>query len=221
MMTKRTTQLGGYDTASHGWTLTGFELTEPFPVTNLVEVPGRIKGALDLSFALTGEPTYSTRDLLITLELSAGTHQERELEIAELTNTLHGRRVEITPPDRPNHYAVGQLTVTKLFNNNAHASVEIAGICEPWLYSRTEAKVTLKATSTEQTALLANLGAMPMVPVLVVAGGSISVTYDNATLTLATGTHKWPHLYLTPGEHLLKYKGSGTLTITYQEAVLR
>ena len=221
MLTKRTIQLGGYDTASHGWTLTGFELTEPYPVTNLVDVPGRIKGALDLSFALTGEPTYSTRELLVTLELSEGTRQERELKIAEMTNRLHGRRVEIISPDRPNYYAVGQITVAKLFNNHNHASVEITGICEPWLYDSTEAVTTLKATSTEQTALLANLGAMPVVPVLTVAGGSISVTYDNATLNIAAGSYKWPQLYLTPGEHLLKYKGSGTLTITYREAVLR
>lgn len=221
MLTKRTIQLGGYDTALHGWTLTGMELTEPYPVTNFVDVPGRIKGSLDLSYALTGEPSYSTRDLLVTLELSEGTRQQRELKIAELVNSLHGRRVDIIIPDRPNHYAIGQLSVLKLFNNHAHASVEITGICEPWLYSITEAEVVLQAKSTEQTALLANLGAMPMVPVLKVAGGSISVTYDNATLSMEAGTHKWSHLYLTPGEHLLKYKGTGTLTITYREAVLR
>lgn len=221
MLTKRTIQLGGYDTASHGWTLTGLELREPYPVQNIVEVPGRIKGALDLSLALTGEPTYSTRDLYVTLEISVGDRHEREHLIMELTNLLHGRRVEIISPDRPDYYAVGQLTVTKLFNNHAHGSVEIAGVCEPWLYASQETEVVVQATATEQTALLANLGVMSMVPQLVVTGGSVALTYADATLSLSQGTHEWPHLYLTPGEHLIKYTGTGKLSIKYREGVIR
>ena len=221
MLTKRTISLGGYDTASHGWTLAGLGFTEPAPVTNLVEVPGRSRGPLDLSLALTGEPTYSTRELLVTLELSEGTYRDRELKISAITNQLHGRQVEIILPDRPSYYAVGQLTVTKLFNNHAHASIEIAGLCEPWLYANLETEVPLQATSTEKTTTIYNQGAMPVVPVLTVTGGSVALTYNGATQNMEAGTYKWPHLYLTPGEHAVKYKGSGKITITFREAVLR
>lgn len=221
MLTKRTLQLGGYDTASHDWTLTGLNFAEPLPVTNMVSVPGRIKGDLDLSYALTNEPTYGSRDFYATLECSAADYRERELKIADLTNRIHGRRIEIIIPDRPSHYAVGQLTVTKLFNNHAHASVEITGTCEPWLYSAVETEVTLQASTTVKSALLANLGVMSVVPVLTVTGGSVALTYADATLNMAPGTHKWPHLYLTPGEHPVSYTGNGKLVITYREAVLR
>lgn len=221
MLTKRTTQLGGYDTASHGWTLTGFELTEPTPVTNFVDIPGRIKGALDLSLALTGEPVYSTRDLLVTLEISSGDREEREAKIMELTNKLHGRRVNIICPDRPRHYAVGTLTVTKLFNNHAHGSVEISGVCEPWLYSAEEISTQVQASSTKKTIVLYNLGAMPFVPTLVVAGGSVTLTYKGASITFSAGTYKWPKLYMAPGEHELAYEGTGKVSITYREGVIR
>lgn len=69
--------------------------------------------------------------------------------------------------------------------------------------------------------MILNQGAMSVVPVLTVTGGSVALTYNGATQDMATGTYKWPHLYLTPGEHLVKYKGSGKLTITFREAVLR
>lgn len=220
MLTKRTTQMGGYDTASHGWTLTGFHLAEPYPVTNIVSVPGRIRGDLDLSYALSSEPTYSSRELLVTLEISSGDRALRESIISEMTNLLHGRKVKIIPPDHPNHYALGQLTVAKQFSNNAHAAVEITGICEPWLYMAQEHVVALQATSTKQTAKVVNLGVMSVVPVLEVTGGSVSLTYNSATLNLSAGTHKWPHLFLTPGEHTVEYSGSGSIRITYQEGVI-
>lgn len=220
MLTKRTMQLGDYDTASHGWTLAGFNLAEPYPVTNLVSVPGRIKGDLDLSYALSDEPTYSSRDLLVTLELSVGDRNHRETIISELTNLFHGRRVKITPPDHPDHYAVGQLTVTKLYSDNAHASVEIAGICEPWLYMAQEHIVNLTASTTKKTAYVVNLGVMPVVPILQVLGGEVSLTYNGATKTMTAGTYKWPHLFLTPGEHTVEYSGSGSIRITYQEGVI-
>lgn len=220
MLTKRTIHLGGYNTASHGWTLAGLELTEPEQVTNYVDVPGRIKGPLDMSTALTGWPAYTSRDLLVTLEISQGDRQERELIIAELTNRLHGQRVEIIHPDRPHHYAVGRLSVRRLYNNPAHGSVEITGTCEPWLYAAEETQVPLTAASTEKTVTLLNQGAMPVVP-LIQVGGSVRLTYNGASLALSAGTYEWPELYLTPGEHKIAYTGTGAFTITYREAVLR
>ena len=221
MLHKRTLHLGSYDTAAHGWTLAALELTEPDPVTNIVDVPGRIRGSLDLSRVNTGEPEYTTRTLNATLEISTGDRLEREVKIADLTNQIHGRQLEVIHPDRPNHYAVGLLTVTRLYNDHAHGAVEIFGTCEPWLYSATETVVPLQATTTERTVNLLNMGAMPVVPVLLVEGGSVRLTYNGATREMAAGTYKWPHLFLTPGEHPVRYTGTGKITITYQEAVIR
>lgn len=221
MLTKRTIKLGGYDTAAHGWTLASLEFPEPPPVTNFVDVPGRIKGPLDLSRALTDWPTYGSRDLFVSLEISTGDRDSREEIIAELINQTHGQRKEFVIPDRPNHYGVGLLTVTKLYNDHAHGAVEITGICEPWLYSELETVRELRATSTAQIAELVNLGAMPVTPVLTVTDLSVMLTYNGASLSMAEGTYEWPHLFLTPGEHEVTYVGDGTLRISYREAVLR
>lgn len=221
MLTKRTIKLGGYDTAAHGWTLAGLEFPEPQPVTNFVDVPGRIKGPLDLSRALTDWPVYGSRDLRVTLEISTGDREQREAIIAELINQTHGQRKEFVLPDRPNHYGVGLLTVTKLYNDHAHGAVEITGVCEPWLYEDAETVTVLRATPTAQTARIYNQGTMPVVPVLTVTELSLMLTYNGSSLSLGVGNYEWPHLFLTPGEHEVTYIGDGTLRISYREAVLR
>lgn len=225
-MKKRTIQLGDYDTAAHGlWTLTAWSFPEPAMEENLVQVPGRTKGPLDLSTALTdGEPSYTSRPLSITLESSEGDRPAREARISEMVNMLNGRRVDIVLPDHPLHYATGRLTVKTLYNDLAHASVEVAGVCEPWLYAKEETTVLLQATAAQQAVRLRNAGAMPVVPVLEIAaeaGSSVLLGYGAASQALPAGTYTWPALRLTPGDHVLTYSGAGTVTIKYREAVLR
>ena len=224
-MVKRTVQLGDYDTAAHGlWTLTAWEFPEPAPEENQVPVPGRIRGPLDLSTVLTdGEPTYGARPLSITLESSEGDRMARAARISDMVNRLHGRRVDIVLPDHPLHYATGRLAVKTLYNDLAHASVEVAGVCEPWLYSREETVVPLTATTTAQTVRLRNAGAMATVPLVTVSGDNVSfrLQYGENSWALAAGVYKLPALRLTPGDHVITYSGTGSAVITYREAVLR
>lgn len=224
-MDKRTMRLGDYDTAAHGlWTLSAWDFPAPEVQTNLVSIPGRAKGPLDLSTVLTdGVPLYGARELTATLESSEGDRLARKGRIAELVRKLHGQRVDIVLPDHPDHYATGRLSVRQLYNDPAHAAVQIIGTCEPWLYAKAETIVRLTATTAEQTALLRNVGSMPVVPSVKIeaaSGSSVSLGFDNSRVSVSAGTYKWPALLLTPGDHVLTYSGSGTVTITYREAVL-
>ena len=225
-MIKRTIKLGDYDTAAHGlWTLASWEFPEPVQETNLVTVPGRVKGPLDLSTALTdGEPSYGARELSIVLESSEGDRLARKARISEMVNTLHGRRVDIVLPDDPLHYATGRLAIKTLYNDPAHASVQVTAICEPWLYAMEETVVPLQtAANTMQTALLRNSGAMSVVPLVQItaaAGASVNLKYREFSWSLGAGDYKLPDLLLTPGDHVIEYSGTGTLTITYREAVI-
>lgn len=224
-MKKRTVRLGDYDTAAHGlWTLTAWEFPEPDPEENMVQVPGRLSGPLDLSTALTdGEPRYKSRPLSITLESSEGTREARGARISDMVNRLHGQRVRIVLPDHPQHYAIGRLTVRQLYNDPAHASVEVEGVCEPWLYAAEEKKVQLSATTSDQTARLRNFGAMPVVPLVTVSGDNASfrLLYGENSWSLSAGVYKLPALRLTAGDHVITYSGTGSAVITYREAVLR
>lgn len=222
-MIKRTMLIGDYNTAVHGlWTLASCTLSEPAPVTNWVDVPGRVKGPLDLSTALTdGLPVYGPRSLSATLESSEGDRATREARISDMINKLHGQSVEVVLPDHPNRYAVARIAVARQYNDLAHCAVKVTGTCEPWLYNVAETEVQLTATTTEKNTTLYNQGAMPVVPVLTVTGETVLLQYGSDSLSMTPGTYEWPTLLLTTGEHNITYSGSGTLTVTYREAVLR
>ena len=125
-------------------------------------------------------------------------------------------------PDDPFHYITGRLHVAREYNDPAHAAVTVTAVCGPWKYSTEELVVNLTATATEQTARLVNSGRLAVVPTLVVSGSGASVrlVYGNVSRTLSAGTYQLPDLLLTPGAHALTYTGTGSVKITYREAVL-
>lgn len=222
-MEKRKIVFGSYDTALQGpWTLTEWEL-EPVSIrANYVEVPGR-DGDLDLSTALTdGVPRYGNRNLTVSLECSEGTRLEREAMISTMINWLDGWRLNIILPDDPDHYLTGRVHVAKEYNDPAHGAVTVTAVCDPWRYKARETVVKLTAAETEQEALLTNDGRRTVVPLLLIEGegASVSLKFGTASWVLSAGSYQLPDLVLNQGGDVIKYSGTGSLTFTYQEAVL-
>ena len=219
-MIKRGMIIGNYYT-NVKWTLTSWSLGDPEQITNLVDVPGRLKGPLDLSTAQTdGDPVYSSRTLAATFECSAGTRLERETWISEMVNSLDGFTHHIVLPDDPLHYLVARVNVKRLYNDPAHASVQVVATCEPWRYNSAETMVTLTATETPQTATLPNSGRLAVVPTLTVTGGEVLLAAGSYSWALSAGTYLLPDLLMLRGGQVVTYSGSGQLTATYREAVL-
>jgi hypothetical protein len=220
-MVKRGFLIGNYDTAAEQWTLTAWALTDQQAVTNLVDVPGRRRGPLDLSTALTdGDPVYGSRTLTASFECSEGTRMEREDKISDMINALDGWRLNIVLPDGPYRYITGRVSVSKVYNDLAHASVKVTATCEPWRYNATETAVVLTAAATAKKATLLNSGRLAVVPLLEVSGGDVLLVYGSHSWALSVGSYALPDLLLAHGESVLTYSGEGTLTITYREAVL-
>lgn len=218
-MQKRKIIFGDYNTAVHGWTLTGWKLSAAEEKTNFKDkVSG--DGSWDLSTALTdGIPRYKDRALTATFESSEGTRLEREATIRHMVNSLDGMRVEIQLPDDVNHHVNGKLHVARNYNDLAHASVTVTAVCGPWKHANTEKVMTLTATDTTQQALLVNEGRRAVVPTIEVEG-TVVLEYDGAVLEMDAGEYLWPHLLLTPGHHRVKYSGAGQVVLRYREAVL-
>lgn len=226
-MQKRHLILGEYDTAADGlWTLASCKLSKPAQVQTFVEVPGRY-APLDLSTYLTdGQPYYTSRTLEARLESSEGDRLEREQRISDLVNYLDGKQVEILLPDYDGTYLKGRVQVAPEFNDLAHCAVNLSAVCEPWRYAMEETVVTLTAATEAQTVNMVNSGRLTVVPDLVLTGDT-SLAYGDYSWTLSAGKYTLPELCLTPGEgfnapgvHPLTYSGTGTITITYREAVL-
>ena len=219
-MQKRTIILGDYNTAENGWTLGQWTLSDPEQKTNYVEKPGG-DGSWDLSTAHTdGIPRYKNRNLTVPLECSKGTREDRLRLVNELVNKLDGLEWQIVLPDDPDHYLVGRLHVAVNYCDLAHAMVTITGVCEPWLYSAKESVVELTSTEEENTHIIYNSGRKAVVPMLTV-DGDITLRAGDSAVKLSAGAYKWPALLLHPGITTLQYKGIGSLSLTFREAVLR
>jgi len=221
MRTPREIRFGEYHTHADGlWTLTGLELSDAKYKQNLIEVPGS-SAPLDLSTSLTnGEPTYGSRTLTATFESSEGSRLAREARISQMVNALDGYRMNIVLPDDKERYLSGRVQIERLYNDEAHASVRVTAVCDPWRYAREETVVTLQATEETQTAVLVNPGRLGVVPLLAVTGGEVLLAYGTASWALGVGTYALPDIYLLYGEHTVTFSGSGVLTFTFREAIL-
>lgn len=220
-MEKRRIIFGTYDTAANGlWTLTSWKLSAATRKSNWVEVPGR-DGDIDVSTAIIdGVPRYQNRTLTAVLESSEGTRLERKARIDTMVNWLDGWTMNIVLPDDPTHYVTGVIHVEELYNDPAHASVEVTAECQPWRFSAEETKVILQATEEQQTAALLNQGRRTVVPLLEVTGGDVLLSFGASSWALGVGTYALPDLVVTQGEASITYSGTGVLTFTYREAVL-
>ena len=221
-MQKRGFIFGDYNTADYGWTLTGWKLSAAEQKTYYVDKPGG-DGSWDLSTVHTdGIPRYKNRNLTITLECSEGTRSDRETAIRQMINQLDGLRWDIHLPDDDFHHVSGRVRVIREYNDQAHAAVTVTAVCEPWKYSNTETAVALIAATSKKTVQLVNNGRRVVVPTLTVTGSSASVRieYGTASAALSAGTYQLPDLLLRPGSYAVGYSGSGTVVITYREAVL-
>ena len=220
-MKKRRIIFGDYNTAAHGWTLSGWKLSAAEEKTNFKEkVSG--DGSWDLSTALTdGIPRYKDRTLTVRLERSDGNRQTRDAKIREMVNKLDGMRVDIYLPDHPFHHINGKLHVERDYNDLVHAAVNVTAICGPWKLANIETARTLTATAEVQTALLVNDGRRAVVPTITVAeGGHVRLEYNGETIELSAGTYQWPEMLLRSGHHDLVYSGTGEVRVVYREAVL-
>lgn len=222
-MEKRKMIFGSYDTALHGlWTLAEWELTDPEYKQNFIEIPGR-NGPLDLSATLTdGEPRYGSRTLTAVFESSEDDRLARKGRIDIMVNWLSGWRMNIELPDDPEHYLTGRLHVQRLYNDMAHASVQVTAICDPWRYNKTKTVVTLTAATEAQTAVLVNSGRRTVVPLIEITGtdAEVLLVFGASSWALGPGTYQLPDLELKQGSAEITYSGTGSLNLTYREAVL-
>ena len=221
---KRRIVFGDYDTARDGlWTLTGWSFEEPEVQTSYVSIPWYSLGGLDLSTVLTnGDPRYDRRTLAATFECSEGTRDDRNLIISQMVNKLHGQRVDIVLPDDPSRYIAGRVGIKSVYSDMAHASVEVTANCEPWRYSKIETSIELLVSEHARTDVLCNRGRKALVPELTVSGykANVHLTSGDLSWTLTPGKYRLPDLVLPTGSTAITYSGSGTVVITYREAIL-
>lgn len=218
---ERCVQFGPYNT----WTDWGLILTAksdilpPEVKTNYVDLEG-MSGSLDLSEALSGEPTYKDRSFTFSFSACEGSFDDRRALIHTITATLHGRKMKIMEPDDPYHYFYGRVVVKSVSHTTPLSEITLECTCEPWRYELDDTVHTINVNSkTSVDVLLCNTGRKTACPEITVAG-QVTFTACGVTSQATTGTYHVATFKLYQGENTIQVSGTGTLTLTYRRADL-
>lgn len=209
--------LGDFNTY-YDWNLilTAKDITPPEIKTNYVELDGA-SGSLDLTEALSGEPTYKDRKITATFWTDKGNRAEREKLLREITIALHGRKIKVIEPDDPTHYFIGRISIKSVKNILPYLEFSIEVTCEPWRYSIDETCriITVSDTYVERDVVIWNEGAKTLCPNIRVIGDA-----EINGVKLTEGTWKIASVKLYHGANSIRITGQATVEISYREADL-
>lgn len=192
--------------------------TPPSPKYVRVSVDGR-DGDLNLSRTLTGDIRYENRKVSYGFIATDGSQIEREELISNIINELHGQEIKIIEPDDPDHYLMGEVEVSDIHNNKAYSTFEVSANCEPYRYSINEVNRVITLTSEETNIILTNAGTKTLIPVIEV-NGSVNIKSGSVEVALSSGSYKLMSFALKKGPTVITVRGSGTITVSYREAIL-
>lgn len=112
---------------------------QPTVNTSLLEVPGG-NGFVNLSAALTGDVTYSTREGEFTFTCTDRPDQWAEI-YSEISNYLHGQEMQIVLDDDPDVYYTGVLKVDPFESNERAGEIVIKYTLNPFRFAKRETTV--------------------------------------------------------------------------------
>lgn len=212
---------GSYDTWNDwGLLLTAkTDLEPPRVKTNYVDIEG-MSGSVDLSEALSGEPTYEDRSFSASFCACDGSYEERHALLDAVISAIHGRKMKIIEPDDPSHYLYGRCSVKNVSHAVSHSTFAVDMRCDPWRYNHEETVQIIPVGSDSPADVrICNGGRKTVCPDITVSG-QVTFTCGGFTSSATTGKYKVTTFKLYQGENVVQVKGSGTLTLTYREANL-
>lgn len=177
-----------------------------------VDIPGS-NSKLDLT-EWTGEVLYNNRTLIFNFDIYDSPSNWWILK-REITNYLHGKKLKITLDQDKDYYYYGRCKVTAFSNETTVAHITIECDCDPFVYKK---ETTIKTKTGIGTLILSN--ARKRVMPKITSTESMQFTFEDKTFNV-NGTLQSPDIILKEGDNILEVtSGTGTLTVTYQEAEL-
>lgn len=206
----------------YGLLLASKTISAPSVRTNMIVVPGR-DGAIDATDALTGEPTYDTRIISISLfGIKSISGKEWPVAVSDFCNAFHGKKVKVYFPEDSAHYYSGRLSVGEIKLDGGRQLLPVEIICDPWKYKNEKTTVSRSDLGTAYKQLSLPNESRPVIPTITVAQDTV-LLWGSSTINISAGDHILPAIRLAAGSNTLKAKvasGTGSITVTYQEASL-
>ncbi len=183
--------------------------------TNYIQIPGS-DGEKDLTEAF-GEVRYNDRTITATFDMFQKPSEWMNLK-DEITNYLNGKKLKIIFDKDPNYYYYGRCKVSDFSNSYNVGHITIEAKCEPYKYKINKTSIT-KTVSSGNTYTYTN-DKKTVVPTIT-SSAAMTISFNGSSYSLTTGDNKLLGIEFKEGNNNIKIvSGSGTLTVTYQEAKL-
>jgi hypothetical protein len=189
------------------------DLGSPSVQKNTVEIPGR-NGLLDMSEALTGEPSYNNRTQ--TYKFIGDGSRELVLSLIDVVTSYHGQYITIVVDDYEDWYYEGRVEVAYVDNYN-YVEFELVVDAQPFRYARELTSVSYTGITNQEITL--NNRGVTVIP-KIVTDAETTIVYGGVTYHLSAGTYEPEDLALRRGDNVYTITTEGTITIEYREAVL-
>lgn len=189
----------------------------PAPVTSYCEIPGR-NGSIDLTETVSGSVTYSDRNLRLFFIKDDRSPASWASTCSELYARFHGRRLKIILGNDPEFFYIGRLSCQGAKSTYVSSSYEISAKCEPFKYKKALSIKVCAASSAGAQHSFLNLFA-PCKPYFETSS-EISVQQGGRVYGIPAGGVTIPEIAFGPGNNTLKFIGSGSITVKWQEGTL-
>lgn len=191
-----------------------------------VTIPGS-NGALDLTEALTGYPTYTNRTGSWEFLVLNG-YGEWYARYSEIMAYLHGKKFRAILDDDPNYYYEGRFAVDSWASNKDWSritinynvgpyKIEVHGIDENWLWDtfnfETDMVHACKDIEVSGTKEVTIYNDIMRVRPTIVCSAAMSVSFLGKSYQLSSGTNSIREIVFSEGANTLTFTGNGTVTI--------
>lgn len=194
----------------------------------LIDIPGA-DGKLDFSTALTGDVKFDNRT--ITIELAKRKNESCYSEYSKVQNALNGKTMKIVLSNDQNFYYKGKVKVKDFDRYSLLQNITIECDVEPYKYDRyasdedwlwnpfsfedgiiNETK-DLEVNGTREVVIY---GRRKRVVPVITCENEMQVIFEGKTYNLSSETQKVLDIQITEGENILKFVGTGTVSIEYR-----
>lgn len=195
--------------------MTGKDLGSPEPKRDLLEVPG-MDGVIDQSTILTdGDVKFNNRKMTIYL-VALNSQSEFAMLRQVMLNSIHGQRLKIVFDEDPTFYYFGECKV--YFKEKPKVlEITIEVDADPYKY-KTDETIYVDDVSGSKVVTYMNLRKW-VVPVFKVSS-EMQILFNDDSYVLSEGSYVLDDVVFKPGENIVKYIGTGRVTVVYQEGAL-
>lgn len=201
----------------------------PVAKTFFQDIPGA-DGAADLSTAISMRPTYERRQINMNFQCE---HREDQWEriFSELLSDFHGKEGKIIFGSDPDYFYKGRMEVGEyerirtfgkfVITTNAEPyKNELLSSLEPWKWGSFNFKNGIIRSygnlSVNGTRTLNIYGSERWMVPEFICEGNLTVQFEGKDYDLKPGKSKIYAIVIKPGENVLTFSGTGTVSVNYR-----